>query len=54
MITINPARILKINKEYGSLEEGKVADLSIYSKHPFSSTAKAELVIANGNIVYER
>lgn len=54
MITINPARILKIDKEYGSLEEGKVADLSIYSKHPFSSTAKAELVIANGNIVYER
>jgi len=54
MITINPARILKIDKEYGSLEKGKVADLSIYSKHPFSSTAKAELVIANGNIVYER
>ncbi|MEA3313842.1 MAG: amidohydrolase family protein [Caldisericota bacterium] len=54
MITINPARILKIDKKYGSLEEGKVADLSIYSKYPFSSTAKAELVIANGNIVYER
>ncbi len=54
MITINPARILKIEKDYGSIEEGKIADISIYSGHPFSSTSRAELVIANGKIVYKR
>ena len=54
MITINPARILGINKEYGSIEEGKVGSLSIWDRHPFSSTAKCETVIAEGKVIYKR
>ncbi len=54
MITINPARILGINKEYGSIEEGKVGSLSIWDRHPFSSTAKCEAVIAEGKVIYKR
>ncbi len=54
MITINPAKIMELDKDYGSIEEGKVANISVWDKHPFSSTAKCELVFAEGQIVYER
>ncbi len=54
MITINPAKIMELDEDYGSIEEGKVANISVWDKHPFSSTAKCELVFAEGQIVYER
>jgi imidazolonepropionase-like amidohydrolase len=54
MITINPAKILGIDKDYGSIEEGKVASVSVWNGHPFSSTAKCETVIAEGKIIYKR
>ncbi len=54
MITINPAKILGIDKDYGSIETSKVANIAIWNKHPFSSTAKCEMVIAEGKIVYKR
>ncbi len=54
MITINPAKIMNIDKSYGSIEEGKIANISIWSGHPFSTTAKCEKVIAEGKIVFER
>jgi len=54
MITINPAKIMELDKDYGSIEEGKVANISVWDKHPFSSTAKCQLVFAEGKIVYER
>ncbi len=54
MITINPAKILGIDKEYGSIEKGKVANLSVWNKHPFSSVARCETVIAEGKIIFKR
>ncbi len=54
MITINPAKIMGLDKNYGSIEEGKVANISVWNGHPFSSIAKCEKVFAEGKIVFER
>lgn len=53
LITINAAKILEIDKEYGSLEKGKVADLAIYEGHPFSTTARCDTVIVQGKVVFK-
>ncbi len=47
-ITLNPAWALGIDKETGSLETGKMADLVVWSRHPFSIYAKAEQVYIDG------
>jgi imidazolonepropionase-like amidohydrolase len=52
LVTINAAKILEIDKNYGSIEKGKIADVVIYEGHPFSTTAKCDTVIINGNIVF--
>lgn len=53
LITINAAKILEIEKDYGSIEKGKVADLAIYDGYPFSTTSKCETVIIDGKIVFK-
>lgn len=50
-ITINPAEILGIDDRVGSLEEGKDADIVIYSGSPFDTRSKIDMVLINGNIV---
>ncbi len=47
-ITINPARILGIADRVGSLEEGKDADLVVFSDDPFQVTAEVEAVFISG------
>lgn len=51
-ITINPAKILGIDKKVGSLEIGKDADIAIYNGDPFEYTTHCCVVIINGK-VYE-
>ncbi|MBO8161580.1 MAG: amidohydrolase [Thermosipho sp. (in: Bacteria)] len=53
MLTINPAKILKIDNRVGSLEEGKDADIVIWNTHPFDFKAKAEKVFIEGKLVFE-
>jgi imidazolonepropionase-like amidohydrolase len=53
-ITINPARALGIDDRVGSLEEGKGADVVIWSGDPFSVYSKAEQVFLDGALVYDR
>lgn len=50
-ITINPAQILGIDDRVGSLEEGKDADIVIYSGSPFDTRSKIDTVLINGNSV---
>jgi imidazolonepropionase-like amidohydrolase len=50
-VTINPAEILGINDRVGSLEQGKDADIVIWSGDPFEFYSKVEQVFINGNIV---
>lgn len=52
-ITINPAKILRLDKRIGSLEAGKDADLVIMSGHPLDWRSRVEKVYIEGKIVYE-
>ncbi|WP_420432675.1 amidohydrolase [Hyphobacterium sp.] len=52
--TSNPARGLGILDETGSLEEGKRADIVIWSAHPFSTYAQADQVYIDGALLYDR
>jgi imidazolonepropionase-like amidohydrolase len=53
-ITRNPAWVLGIDEVTGTLEAGKRADVVVWSAHPFSVYARADTVIAGGEILYER
>jgi len=53
-ITINAAEIIGVAHRVGSLEVGKDADVVIFSGHPFDYRTVAEVVIINGEVVYQR
>ncbi len=53
-ITINPARILGLDKRIGSLEAGKDADVVLYDGDPFEYTTHVCGVVVNGNVVSEK
>ncbi len=53
-LTSNPAKALHIDKQTGSLETGKMADVVIWNGTPFSSYAKAEQVFIDGALLYDR
>jgi imidazolonepropionase-like amidohydrolase len=50
-ITLNPAKMLKIDHRVGSIEKGKDADLAIFNGHPFSVYSKVEMTLIEG-VVY--
>ena len=54
MVTINPAKQLKIDNRVGSIEVGKDADLVIWNHHPLSTTAIVERTYIDGIAYYDR
>ncbi|MBU8878894.1 amidohydrolase [Bacillus sp. FJAT-29790] len=52
-ITILPAKNLRIDKQLGSIEAGKDADLVLWSHHPFHYLAKPKWTMIEGNFVYK-
>ena len=52
-ITANPARAMGILDETGTLEEGKMADIVVWSGNPFSVYSKAERVHIDGALLYD-
>jgi imidazolonepropionase-like amidohydrolase len=52
-ITINPAKLLGIDKQVGSLEKGKDADLVLFNGDPFEYTTKVCMVIINGKVEFD-
>lgn len=53
-LTINAAEILGVADRLGSISEGKDADLVVLNGDPLQLTSSVEMVIINGNIVYQR
>ncbi len=48
MVTINPAKLLHIDKQTGSIKTGKDADVVIWSDHPLSIYARVENTFVDG------
>jgi imidazolonepropionase-like amidohydrolase len=54
LVTINPAKQLRIDNRVGSLEVGKDADIAVWTHHPLSSYAIADRVYIDGRQYYDR
>ena len=53
MVTLNPARQLKIDDRVGSIDPGKDADLVIYNHHPLSVYAVPQKVLIDGQVYFD-
>jgi imidazolonepropionase-like amidohydrolase len=53
-ITQNPAWVLGVDDQTGTLAVGKMADVVIWSAPPLSVYALAELVVVDGHVVFDR
>lgn len=54
MITLNPAKQLGIDSMVGSLEEGKHADIGIWSGDPLSIYSVNEMTLIDGVVYFDR
>ena len=54
MITLDPAKMLGIQAQVGSLETGKDADIALFSKHPLDSYTLVQKTWVDGELVYDR
>lgn len=53
-LTIHPAKSFGIDDRLGSLEPGKDADLAIFNGFPLDPRARAEVVLIDGRVEYDR
>jgi imidazolonepropionase-like amidohydrolase len=53
-ITLDAARLLKIEDRYGSIEPGKVADLVLYDGDPFEHSSHVTHTLMDGRVIYDR
>jgi imidazolonepropionase-like amidohydrolase len=54
MVTLNPAKQLRIDHLVGSLEAGKHADIVLLNGHPFNTFTRVEQTIVDGIVYYDR
>jgi imidazolonepropionase-like amidohydrolase len=53
MVTINPARMLRVDDKVGSIEPGKDADLVLWNGHPLSVYSRPVHTMVEGRTCYE-
>ncbi len=53
-VTLNPAKLLRIDHRVGSLKAGKDADVVLWSDNPLSVYAKAEMTFVDGIRFFDR
>ena len=54
LVTINPAKQLRIDNRVGSLEPGKDADVVVWTHHPLSAYAIVDRTYIDGTVYYDR
>jgi len=54
LVTLNPAKLLHLDKQMGSIKIGKDADIVLWSDNPLSIYAKAEKTFVDGRLLYDR
>jgi imidazolonepropionase-like amidohydrolase len=54
MITLNPAKQLGIDKRTGSIEQGKDADITLWTAHPFSVYSRVDMTMIEGDVYFDR
>jgi imidazolonepropionase-like amidohydrolase len=54
MITINPAKILGIDKWVGTIDPGKDADLAVFNRHPLDPFTVCEMTMVDGTVCFDR
>jgi imidazolonepropionase-like amidohydrolase len=52
-LTVNPAKAIGIDRQTGSLENGKMADVVVWSGNPFSVYSRAEKVYVDGVLLFD-
>lgn len=52
-VTLNPAKQLGIDRYVGSIEQGKHADLALWSDHPLSGYARCEKTFVDGILYFD-
>jgi imidazolonepropionase-like amidohydrolase len=53
MVTLNPAKMLHLDNQMGSIKVGKSADIVLWTDHPLSVYAKPEKTIIDGKVYYD-
>ena len=53
MVTLNPAKMLHLDSQMGSVKAGKSADVVLWTDHPLSVYAKAEKTIIDGKVYFD-
>jgi imidazolonepropionase-like amidohydrolase len=54
MVTLNPAKMLRVDDRVGSLKTGKDGDVVVWSDHPLSVYAKSLYTIVDGIVYFDR
>ncbi|MFN2438629.1 MAG: amidohydrolase family protein, partial [Chitinophagaceae bacterium] len=54
MVTLNPAKMLRVDDRVGSLKTGKDGDVVVWSDHPLSIYAKSLHTIVDGIVYFDR
>lgn len=53
-LTINPAKIMGIDRWVGTIEIGKDADLAIFNRHPLDPYTVCEMTLVDGKVYFDR
>jgi imidazolonepropionase-like amidohydrolase len=53
-VTLDAAKMLGIDKDYGSIEKGKVGDLILYDGDPFENATHVTHTVMGGRLIYDR
>jgi imidazolonepropionase-like amidohydrolase len=53
-ITLNPAKILGIERWVGTIEVGKDADLAVFNRHPFDPYTVCQMTLVDGQVGFDR